>query len=506
MASPTLRPVTSSGMWPLHGREASRRIEQDALGAEAPHALMRRAGASVARLALAIAPHAQSAWIAAGPGNNGGDGLEAAIHLLRAGRHVVVTLLGDAARLPADASDALSRARDAGVTIGPALPEGSAFDLAVDALLGMGATRAPQDLLSEAIERLNAHRGPVLSVDLPSGLHADTGQPLGSSAVRAQHTLSLLTLKPGLFTGSGHDHAGQVWLDTLNVVPSADPDAMLGSESALARVLRPRPHASHKGSFGDVLVIGGAPGMTGAAMLAGRAALALGAGRVYVSTLAQPLPALDASQPELMLRPLEHATERTVLAASTVVCGCGGGREIAAVLPAVLHHAARVVLDADALNAIAADPALLQRVRARTARGQPTIATPHPLEAARLLRTAPADVQGDRLACATALAEHLLACVVLKGSGSIVASPGTTPSINPTGNALLASAGTGDVLAGAIGALWGACGEASAHDVAMAAAWLHGAAADDAAAAGAVTPLTAGHLIAAMCRVAARPR
>jgi NAD(P)H-hydrate repair Nnr-like enzyme with NAD(P)H-hydrate epimerase domain len=156
MASPTLRPVTSSGMWPLHGREASRRIEQDALGAEAPHALMRRAGASVARLALAIAPHARSAWIAAGPGNNGGDGLEAAIHLLRAGRHVVVTLLGDAARLPADAGDALSRARDAGVTIGPALPAGSAFDLAVDALLGMGATRAPQDLLSEAIERLNA--------------------------------------------------------------------------------------------------------------------------------------------------------------------------------------------------------------------------------------------------------------------------------------------------------------------------------------------------------------
>jgi hydroxyethylthiazole kinase-like uncharacterized protein yjeF len=502
MPNQTLGPVLPGAAWPLHGRDASRRIEHAALTNAQPHALMRLAGAAVARLALAVAPHARSVWIAAGPGNNGGDGLEAATLLLRAGRRVTVTLMGGNAAQPGDARDALARAQAMGVAISDAPCEPDTDTLAIDALLGVGASRPPGGRLSEAIRCLNAHRGAVLSVDLPSGLHPDTGQPIGSSAVRARHTLSLLTLKPGLFTGSGRDHAGRVWLDTLGVMPSIGPDATLCGPEPLRRLLRPREHASHKGSFGDVLVIGGAAGMVGAAVLAGRAALALGAGRAYLALLDDARHGIDAGQPELMLRPVDWATEPATLSRATVVCGCGGGSAINPVLPPVLHHAARLVLDADALNAVAADDSLLALVRARAARGQPTVATPHPLEAARLLDAKPADIQADRVASALALAEHLQACVVLKGSGSIVAAPRATPSINPTGNALLATAGTGDVLAGSIGALWGLQEDMATPDLAAAATWLHGAAADDALAAQAAAPLTATRLIEAMRVVA----
>jgi hydroxyethylthiazole kinase-like uncharacterized protein yjeF len=218
--------------------------------------------------------------------------------------------------------------------------------------------------------------------------------------------------------------------------------------------------------------------MTGAALLAASAALHGGAGRVYVGLLGDPGLSCDVAQPELMFR----APAALPLSELTVVCGCGGGAAVAALLPQVLDAAPRLVLDADALNALAADPApWTPRLRQRAARGWATVLTPHPLEAARLLGSSAADVQNNRLAAAQTLADQFQSVVVLKGSGSIITAPGQTPVINPTGNGLLGTAGTGDVLAGLTGARLAAMPQANAEAAFTAAAhacWQHGAAAD----------------------------
>jgi hydroxyethylthiazole kinase-like uncharacterized protein yjeF len=459
----------------------TRAIEQRASASLSPHTLMRRAGESIARLALALAPHAQHFWIAAGPGNNGGDGLEAAARLHALGKNVEVSLIGDPAALPADAADALMRARAAGVSIGPAPRPADAPQFAIDALLGVGASRAPGGALAEGIRALNALRCPALAVDLPSGLDAGTGQALGVDAVIASHTLALLTLKPGLFTAVGRDHAGATWLEDLGVDSSADaPSAWLSGNGGIA----PRRHAQHKGSFGDVAVVGGAPGMVGAALLAARAAHAAGAGRVYVELLDRTATALqlDPIRPELMFRHDWARGAADTIAGSTVVCGCGGGDAVRTPLPRLLSLAHRLVLDADALNVLAADAVLAALLHARAARGRATVLTPHPLEAARLLGGTTAEVQADRLRAAQALADRFACVVVLKGSGSVIAAPGETPRINATGNAALASAGTGDVLAGWLAGRWAQCAAsdeaATAFGAARQAVAEHGAAAE----------------------------
>jgi len=223
--------------------------------------------------------------------------------------------------------------------------------------------------------------------------------------------------------------------------------------------------------------------MTGAALLAARAAQGAGAGRVYVELLDGGTLSHDAERPELMLRAdwTRHADPST-LAATTVVCGCGGGERVGAVLPRLLGGAARLLLDADALNTIAADPQLATQLAARAARGQATVLTPHPLEAARLLACSSAQVQAERLAAAQQLADRCRCVVLLKGSGSVIAAPGRAPWINASGNASLAGAGTGDVLAGWLGGDWSQRGEPDAGERAWAAAlqsaWLHGAAAE----------------------------
>jgi hydroxyethylthiazole kinase-like uncharacterized protein yjeF len=252
---------------------------------------------------------------------------------------------------------------------------------------------------------------------------------------------------------------------------------MAAGAEAPAATLCPAPapaarlHASHKGSYGDVAVIGGAPGMAGAALLAARAALHHGAGRVFVGLLDAAAPALDPAQPDLMLR----AWGDLELAQMTVACGCGGGDAVRAALPRVLGARA-LVLDADALNAIAADPQLQAMLRSRCRRGAATVLTPHPLEAARLLQQDTASVQADRLSGARSLAQRFGCVVVLKGSGSVIAAPSGAMRINPTGNARLAIAGTGDVLAGMVAAQLAR--GTDAWEAASAAAYLHGWAAD----------------------------
>lgn len=479
--------ITSATAAELFDVATTRRIEQAAAAALPPHTLMQRAGLAVARLAMAIAPQARTIWIACGPGNNGGDGFEAAARLQQRGFAPFVTWVGDEGRLPADARASLQHARDAGVRFADAPP--AQHDLAIDALLGIGATRAPEGRVLEWLRRMHADPAPLLSVDTPSGLDANTGvlsfelPPASTGSPHARRLcLSLLTLKPGLFTAQGRDAAGEVWFDDLGVDPGAAPPA---ARLPGAPVAAARRQSSHKGSYGDVAVIGGAPGMAGAALLAASAALLAGAGRVFVAPLDASVAPLDRIRPELMFR----RPELLDLGAMTVVCGCGGGSAVVDVLPRVLAEARTLVLDADALNAIAGDAGLQSLLQARRPSGRTTVLTPHPLEAARLLNTTTGEVQGDRLGAAARLAARFDAVVVLKGSGTVIAALGELPVINPSGNARLATAGTGDVLAGMVGAALATGRPAQA--AACEAVWTHGDLADRWPAG---IPLTAGAL------------
>lgn len=425
-----LLPTTAT--LPLFDVAASRRIEARAL-THSPD-LMARAGLAVAKLALALRRGDGPVWIACGPGNNGGDGQAAAQRLTEAA--VPVHVGHDAPHRPS---------------------------LVIDALLGLGLNRAPSTEMQLTFAAMAACGAPVLAVDLPSGLLADTGQAAGGHAVRADHTLALLTLKPGLFTAEGRAHCGRHWFDDLGIAPDEAPSAEL-----LGPTPRPaRGATSHKGSHGQVLVVGGAPGMQGAARLAARAALACGAGRVYVDLLDLPADELaDAGRPELMRGTLGELPQ------AVGVVGCGAGAGIADRLPALLRQLPRLVLDADALNAVATHPRLQDLLRARPA--GTTVLTPHPLEAARLLGRDTAAVQADRLAAARELAARLHCCVVLKGSGSVVASLAERPAICASGGPALATAGSGDVLAGWLGGLWAQQPDADAHTIACAGVDAHG--------------------------------
>ena len=469
--------ISGDVSWPLHSVAATRQIEQQIACKLAPHTLMQRAGLAVARLALAVAPNARRIWIACGPGNNGGDGFEAARHLHHWGKEVVVTWTGlpeGKSESPADAQASRERALAAGIALTAEAPK--VFDLSIDALLGIGAAldsaRAGTTQMQHWLDLMHESAAPCLAVDVPTGLNADSGassKPITPQSianidrqVRAGglFTLSLLTLKPGLFTANGKDCAGEVWFDALGsdaegMVRCAEPCAwLLGFDGTNQPAKARAAHASHKGSFGDVAVIGGQSSsdagthMTGAALLAARAALHAGAGRVFVALLGTDGPHVDPLQPELIFR----TPEALDMEHEVVVCGCGGGDAVKRVIGRVLSSATRAVLDADALNAIANDPDLQSQLQARHACGYSTVLTPHPLEAARLAGSTTAAVQADRLAAAGQLALRFECVVVLKGSGTIIAAPGRITMVNFSGNALLATPGTGDVLAGMIGA------------------------------------------------------
>ncbi|MCA6217561.1 NAD(P)H-hydrate dehydratase [Ideonella sp. B7] len=512
------RPVSALPTPALHDSQTSRQIETLALATQpAAGALMARAGLAVARLALALGRPTGTFWVLCGPGNNGGDGLVAARWLHRHGHTVRVVFTGQADTLPPDACQAHAAALAAGVLFCDTPPDEAAQDapprLVIDALLGLGQRRPPAGRLGELVTWCNRQAGPVLAVDLPTGLDGDTGQSTGGAVVRATATVSLLTLKPGLFTGIGQDVAGTVWWDDLAAGQDIDripPTARLTEETRARHLWPLRLHQQHKGSFGDLWVLAGAPGMTGAAFLAGRAGLTGGAGRVYVSLLDErPGSHWDPIHPELMFRPASGWQADGVLEQATVVCGCGGGEAVAEVLPQVLHRAHRLVLDADALNAIAQAPALQQALQQRASRSLATVLTPHPLEAARLAGLTVAQIQGDRIAQACALAKRFQAVVLLKGSGTVISAPGGATWINPTGHAALATPGSGDVLAGWLGATWAAQPEQGdpvqqAHDTAAATAWLHGRAAEQRIPHPRL-PLLAGDLIQAMAAALQAP-
>ncbi|NDY90692.1 NAD(P)H-hydrate epimerase [Ideonella livida] len=464
---------------PLTSTAQARRVEQAARDTLPAFTLLPHAGLMVARWIRALHPHASRIWVICGPGHNGGDGLVAASWLQRWGAQVEVSLLAAAEQLPPEAGQALAVARQAGVQIHQDPTPRHRPMLTVDALLGLGQRRAPEGAMACALRwaaKGRQHGVSVLAVDLPTGLHDETGQPTGGLPGGADATLCLLTLKPGLFTGQGRDWAGALWWAPLlppehPAWQKAEGSLRLSGRTARQRALAPRQHHQHKGSFGDVWVLGGAPGMQGAAMLAAGAALHAGAGRVYwcppgAGGLA---PAAPSPWPALMTRPPGAWQSSGVLEHGVTVCGCGAGTDLQTDLAEILLRAQRLVLDADALNLIAAHPELPGLTRSRAGRGQVTVATPHPLEAARLLQTSTALVAQNRVQAARDLAQTLACAVVLKGSGSVVATPSAAwdPStaeqaappppptwINPTGHARLATAGSGDVLAGWLGGLW----------------------------------------------------
>lgn len=466
---------------PIYRLDALRAVERE----HAADGLMERAGAATAAWATALRRSGEGrVLLIAGPGNNGGDALVAARLLRAAGIACHLTLFGERGRLPPDAAEAFRRFVDEGGEAHDDFPGDERWSLVIDGLFGVGLNRdiaGPLIDLQKTMEVAALRSGcPLLALDCPSGLDADTGNVLGR-AIRASHTLSFIALKPGLLTGDGLDYCGELCVAPLDLAPldPADDPRAVGLKNAptlFAPALQRRRRNSHKGSHGTVGILGGAHEMVGAALLAGRAALRLGAGKTYLGLLDQDAPAVDVVQPELMIRSGQRLAA-TPLDALAVGPGLGQSDDARALLAEALERRLPLVADADALNLLAADEKLHDAFAERAAIPDAiSIVTPHPAEAARLLGRAVADVQADRVNSARLLASRLRAWVILKGAGSIVASPEGRWWINPTGNPGLATAGTGDVLTGMLVALlaqgWGAA-EAS-----LGATWLHGEAAD----------------------------
>ena len=454
----------------------------EAAAAPNPPPLMERAGLAAAEVARDVSGGTgKPVLIFAGPGNNGGDAFVVARHLKQWYFNVTVLFAGDEKKLSADAKAALGAWRKAGGAMTQALPASQQWGLVVDGIFGIGLERDVSGRYAEWIAAINGLGAPILALDLPSGLHSDTGCVMGC-AIRATHTVTFIALKPGLLTLDGPDHCGEVHLRDLGLDAQDLRPAqghLIGRE-VLDGLIEPRLQNSHKGDYGSVGIIGGDHGMVGAALLAARAALKSGSGRVYVGLLARDAPLLDAEQPELMLRDADAVLKLANLTCLAVGPGLGQTPDAAFYLGWALESPLPLVLDADGLNLIAMDAGLAGRLKNRKAA---TLLTPHPAEAARLLATTTREVQNDRLGAAIALAGNLNSFVVLKGAGSICAAPDGTWHINTSGNPGMASAGMGDVLTGMVAALLSQGVEPKA--ALLAAVYLHGAAADRAVASGA---------------------
>ncbi len=478
---------------PLYLTNGMRALEAAALKREPQAKLMERAGLAAAELAreLAAGPK-RSVLILAGPGNNGGDAFEVGTHLKRWHYRVDVLFTGDTGKLPHDAAQAFAKWKAADGRLLQSLPPAGHYDLIVDGLFGIGLARPLAGATAELVRTAAALPGTKLALDIASGINADTGAVMGV-AFRATHTISFIAGKPGLYMLDGPDHCGEVHLADLGLDAAslAPPEGRLVTGAIVEAPLLARPRNFHKGLAGSLAVVGGAAGMVGAALLAGRAAIRLGAGKVFLGLLTDHPPYVDYAQPELMLRKPDQLLTDVPLTA--VAAGPGLGTDSAAqrVLAQALRLDVPVVLDADALNLIAAYGVLQSAVQSRKTA---TLLTPHPAECARLLEATTADVQSDRIGAAKRLAARFKAWVALKGNGTVVASPEGRWWVNASGNPGMASAGMGDVLTGIAGAL--AAQGMDAEDALIAAVYLHGAAADALVARG-VGPagLTAGELI-----------
>ncbi len=443
----------------------------------AGYELMCRAGQALADCAARRWPQLRRVCIVCGAGNNGGDGYVLGRLLRDAGIQVTLLTLADPDTLRGDAAQAAGDYRAAGGVVAAyagELPQDA--ELLVDALLGTGLDRPVEGRYRAAIEALNRHPAPLLAVDVPSGLHADTGAILGVAA-QAACTLTFIGRKRGLYTGSGGQYAGSVEFADLAVPPDIYATQRAAVELVdrppLVQLLAPRRRDAHKGAFGHLLVVGGNAGMGGAARLAAEAAARCGAGLVSVATRAVHAPVLNAGCPELMVHAVERAAELAPLLAraTVVVVGPGLGRSAWSqqLLGRVLDTDLPLVVDADALNLLAQDP--LRRAD--------WILTPHPGEAARLLAQSSAEIQRDRCAALQRLMADYGGSIVLKGAGSLIGDAAAGMRLCARGNPGMASGGMGDVLSGVLGALLAQ--GLPRFDAATTGVWLHAVAADRAA-------------------------
>lgn len=438
------------------------------------YVLMNRAGAVSLAALRRRWPTATSIVVVCGAGNNGGDGYVVARMAHEHGLQARVLALSDPANLRGDARQAWQDALDSGIEVVPfEAPELDAADVVIDAILGTGLGRPVGGTWRSAIEAINARPLPVLAIDIPSGLHADSGVVMGV-AVKAALTATFIGLKRGLFTGEGPDFCGEIRFDDLAV------PAQIYSELVPAcwrydgddrhEWLARRARTAHKGLFGHVLVIGGDRGFGGAARMAAEAAARCGAGLVSVATRAEHAGVQAAARPEVMFRGVATAAElEPLLARATVIAlgpGLGTGEWSQTLWSTALASGLPMILDADALNLLARSPR----------RGDDWILTPHPGEAGRLLGCSGASVQADRFAAAERLVARYGGTVVLKGAGSLVSNGSTTPILVDAGNPGMASGGMGDVLTGIIASL--RAQRLAPLVAARLGAWLHAAAAD----------------------------
>ncbi|HTT02263.1 MAG TPA: NAD(P)H-hydrate dehydratase [Steroidobacteraceae bacterium] len=420
------------------------------------YTLMKRAGEAALRFLRTRWPTCHRVVIVCGGGNNGGDGYVLARFAQAAGLTVSVLAAVAPESLRDDARQAFSDYIASGGQIHAFARERLGDgDVIVDALLGTGLRAAVRPELAAVIRTLNGAQRPIFALDVPSGLDSDTGVALGV-AVQADCTVTFVALKTGLFIGDGPEYAGTIFHDDLEVpVPeSGEFAARLEriTEAEITAALPRRARAAHKGDFGRVLIVGGGIGMPGAARLAGEAALRVGAGLVTVAVAPENVVGIVAGRPELICLPLSEPSglERALERADVVAIGPGLGQSDWArqVLETVLHHPGPRVVDADALNLIAAHGAAAR---------DDWILTPHPGEAARLLGTHTSDVQNDRLTALERLIKRYGGTVVLKGAGTLVGATGRTPGLCERGNPGMASAGMGDVLTGAIAGVLAQC-------------------------------------------------
>ena len=437
--------------------------------------LMKRAGAAAAELIMKRLEDAgveqRRVTLLVGPGNNGGDALACACELREKGAVVNVVLPGGRRPTSALALAQLERWTQAGGTTydDPYMTEKA--DCVVDGLFGTGLAKPITGDYLDAVLWFNERQALKVSLDIPSGLNPVTGHWTGSyPGCSADVTITFLCVKSGLYMCEGADAAGEIVLNELDVSVPLSPLSVIGTDE-FPRVLRPRVKNSHKGDYGSVAVIGGTDGMIGASILAARAALISGAGRVTLECRAEHAPHVDMVYPEIMF-----ATKPVNLEdfdAIVLGCGLGTSAEAKARVIEALNCQKPLILDADALNIIAADIKLQEMVLARRA---PTVLTPHPGEAARLLRRDTAGVTADRVAACRELAVQTGAIVVLKGAGTVISMRSSRTWINPTGSPMLATGGSGDVLAGMIGAMF-----AQGYDMVesvLAAVYFHGLSAE----------------------------
>lgn len=437
--------------------------------------LMKRAGAAAAELIMKRLEDAgveqRRVTLLVGPGNNGGDALACACELREKGAVVNVVLPGGRRPTSALALAQLERWTQAGGTTydDPYMTEKA--DCVVDGLFGTGLAKPITGDYLDAVLWFNERQALKVSLDIPSGLNPVTGHWTGSyPGCSADVTITFLCVKSGLYMCEGADAAGEIVLNELDVSVPLSPLSVIGTDE-FPRVLRPRVKNSHKGDYGSVAVIGGTDGMIGASILAARAALISGAGRVTLECRAEHAPHVDMVYPEIMFATTPVNLED--FDAIVLGCGLGTSAEAKARVIEALNCQKPLILDADALNIIAADIKLQDMVLARRA---PTVLTPHPGEAARLLRRDTAGVTADRVAACRELAVQTGAIVVLKGAGTVISMRSSRTWINPTGSPMLATGGSGDVLAGMIGAMF-----AQGYDMVesvLAAVYFHGLSAE----------------------------